>query len=226
MHRSKPCASSWVDATATISRVTRNRRSARRGRTKVNGIAFRERTQALRSPPTPRWPSLNGSWQVQSRTRLACGAHLYRYSNRNHRSGSSLRIDAVAIDTVEMKLKDGTLVTLSDVLYIPDNDGSLISVSKLAEKNVVAEFIKNKCGFRFKNAPTTGIKRFGRFFKLETAGVLRNCLVARAPKEAWDVMHAHLGYIPLKRKEQLQTAPDRLPGCCRRLRVSKMLHCR
>ncbi|POM72254.1 Rve domain containing hypothetical protein [Phytophthora palmivora] len=35
---------------------------------------------------------------------------------------------------------DGTTVSLSDVLYIPEVERSLISVSKLAEKNVVAQF--------------------------------------------------------------------------------------
>ncbi|KAE9269651.1 hypothetical protein PR003_g31081, partial [Phytophthora rubi] len=42
------------------------------------------------------------------------------------------KIDAVAIGTVGLKLMDGTSVTLSDVLYIPEVEGSLISVAKLA----------------------------------------------------------------------------------------------
>ncbi|KAE9068891.1 hypothetical protein PF002_g28359 [Phytophthora fragariae] len=40
--------------------------------------------------------------------------------------------------TVGLKLMDGTSVTLSDVLYIPEVEGSLISLAKLAEKDVVA----------------------------------------------------------------------------------------
>ncbi|KAE9064539.1 hypothetical protein PF010_g28564 [Phytophthora fragariae] len=50
------------------------------------------------------------------------------------------KIDAVAMGTVGLKLMDGTSVTLSDVLYIPEVEGSLISVAKLAEKDVVAQF--------------------------------------------------------------------------------------
>ncbi|KAE8878302.1 hypothetical protein PF007_g32415 [Phytophthora fragariae] len=55
------------------------------------------------------------------------------------------KIDAVAMGTVGLKLMDGTSVTLSDVLYIPEVEGSLISVAKLAEKDVVAQFSKDKC---------------------------------------------------------------------------------
>ncbi|KAE8980375.1 hypothetical protein PR002_g24149 [Phytophthora rubi] len=43
------------------------------------------------------------------------------------------KIDAVAMGTVGLKLMDGTSVTLSDVLYIPEVEGSLISMAKLAE---------------------------------------------------------------------------------------------
>ncbi|KAG2773491.1 hypothetical protein PC129_g16833 [Phytophthora cactorum] len=48
------------------------------------------------------------------------------------------KIDVVAKGTVELRLMDGTSVILSDVLYIPAVEGSLIPVSKLAEKDVVA----------------------------------------------------------------------------------------
>ncbi|GMF28369.1 unnamed protein product [Phytophthora fragariaefolia] len=53
------------------------------------------------------------------------------------------KIDAVAMGTVGLKLMDGTSVTLWDVLYIPEVEGSLISVAKLAEKDVVAQFSKD-----------------------------------------------------------------------------------
>ncbi|KAG2777809.1 hypothetical protein PC129_g17397 [Phytophthora cactorum] len=57
------------------------------------------------------------------------------------------KINTVATGTVGLKVMDGTSVTLLDVLYIPEVEGSLISVSKLAEKNVVAPFSKDKCVF-------------------------------------------------------------------------------
>ncbi|KAE8981767.1 hypothetical protein PF002_g23992 [Phytophthora fragariae] len=62
------------------------------------------------------------------------------------------KIDAVAIGTVGLKLMDGTSVALSDVLYIPEVEGSLILVTKLAEKDVVAQFSKDKCVFRYGDA--------------------------------------------------------------------------
>lgn len=88
----------------------------------------------------------------------------------------------------------------------------MISVYKHAEKNVVAEFSKDKCVFRFKNDPVMEAKRFGRIYKLETEGNERNCHVARVPKEARAVMHARLDHIPFKRYKQLRTIADGLPG--------------
>ncbi|KAE9049504.1 hypothetical protein PF005_g33607 [Phytophthora fragariae] len=54
---------------------------------------------------------------------------------------------------------DGTSVTLSDVLYIPEVEGSLISVVKLAEKDVVAQFSKDECIFRYGDATVMEAER-------------------------------------------------------------------
>jgi transposase InsO family protein len=121
------------------------------------------------------------------------------------------KIDAVAIGTVGFTLKDGTAVTLSDVLYIPEVEGSLISVSKLAEKDVVAEFVKDKCVFRFDGAPVMEARRYGSIYKVETVGD-EVCQVATARQTPWTVMHARLGHIPLKRYEELRAVADGLPA--------------
>ncbi|GMF37933.1 unnamed protein product [Phytophthora fragariaefolia] len=57
------------------------------------------------------------------------------------------KIDVVATSTVGLKLVDGTTITLSDVVYIPEIDGSLISVAQLAEKNVVVQFTRTSVSF-------------------------------------------------------------------------------
>nr|KAE8920242.1 hypothetical protein PF009_g29460 [Phytophthora fragariae] len=80
------------------------------------------------------------------------------------------KIDAVAMGTVVLKLMDGTSVTLSDVLYIPEVEGSLISVAKLVEKDVVAQFSKDKCVFRYGDANVLEAKRCGNVYKLKTVG--------------------------------------------------------
>ncbi|GMF42867.1 unnamed protein product [Phytophthora fragariaefolia] len=80
------------------------------------------------------------------------------------------KIDAVAMGTVGLKPMDGTSVTLSDVLYIPEVDGSLISVAKLAEKDIVAQFCKDKCVFRYGDATVMEAKRCGNVYKLKTVG--------------------------------------------------------
>ncbi|KAG3049785.1 hypothetical protein PC121_g18741 [Phytophthora cactorum] len=92
-------------------------------------------------------------------------------------------INAFATVTVGLKLMDGTSVTLSDVLYIPEVEGSLISVSNLVEKDVVAQCIKGKCGFCYGDAAVIEAKRCGN--------------------EPWAVVQARLGHIPYKRYEQL-----------------------
>ncbi|POM81699.1 Rve domain containing hypothetical protein [Phytophthora palmivora] len=80
------------------------------------------------------------------------------------------KIDAVATGTVSMKLMGGTTVSLLDVLYIPEVEGSLISVSKLAEKNVVVQFSKDKCVFRYGDAKVMEATRCGNVYKLKIVG--------------------------------------------------------
>ncbi|POM71775.1 LOW QUALITY PROTEIN: Integrase catalytic core protein [Phytophthora palmivora] len=137
------------------------------------------------------------------------------------------KINAVATGTVSLKLMDGTTIKLSDVLYIPEVEGSLISVSKLVEKNVVAQFSKGKCVFRYGCTKVMEAMRCGNVYKLKTVGD-DVCNVATTPrKEPWAVVHALLGHIPFKRYEQLLTMADGVPevtdgvtsdalcaGCC------------
>ncbi|POM69446.1 Integrase catalytic core protein [Phytophthora palmivora] len=137
------------------------------------------------------------------------------------------KIDAVATGTVSLKLMDGTTVSLSDVLYIPEVEESLTSVSKLAEKNVVAQFSKDKSVFRYGDAKVMEAMRCGNVYKLKTVGD-EVCNVATTPrKEPWAVVHARLGHIPFKRYEQLLAMADGVPevtdgvtsdaicaGCC------------
>ncbi|KAE8903133.1 hypothetical protein PF003_g12663 [Phytophthora fragariae] len=121
---------------------------------------------------------------------------------------------------------DGTSVTLSDVLYIPEVEGSLISVAKLAEKDVVAQFSKDKCVFRYGDATVMEAKRCGNVYKLRTVGDEVCHAATTSRKEPWAVVHARLGHIPYKRYEQLLTMADGVPrvadapsdhvcaGCC------------
>ncbi|GMF15348.1 unnamed protein product [Phytophthora fragariaefolia] len=139
------------------------------------------------------------------------------------------KIDAVATGTVGLKLMDGTTVTLSDVLYIPEIDGSLISVAKLAEKNGVVQFSKDKCVFRCRDATVMEAKWSGNVYKLKTVGG-EVCRAATTPrKEPWAIVHARFGHIPYKRYEQLLSMADGVPriaddtstdnvcaGCCMR----------
>ncbi|OWZ18071.1 polyprotein [Phytophthora megakarya] len=62
------------------------------------------------------------------------------------------KIDAVATSTIALKLMDGTSVRMSDVLYTSEVEGSLMSVSKLDKKDVVAQFNKDRCVFRYRDA--------------------------------------------------------------------------
>ncbi|KAG4039166.1 hypothetical protein PC123_g25279 [Phytophthora cactorum] len=135
-------------------------------------------------------------------------------------------INAFATVTVGLKLMDGTSVTLSDVLYIADVEGSLISVSNLAKKDVVAQFSKDKRVFRYGDAPVMEAKRCGNVYKLKTVGN-EVCHAATTRKEPWAVVHARLGHIPYKRYEQLLPMAEGVPrvtdgvngddvcaGCC------------
>ncbi|GMF63931.1 unnamed protein product [Phytophthora fragariaefolia] len=127
----------------------------------------------------------------------------------------------VAMGTVGLKLMDGTSVTLSDVLYIPEVDGSIISVAKLAEKDVVAHFSKGNCDFRYSDATIMEAKRCGNVYKLKRVGHA----ATTSRKGPWTIVHARLSHIPYKRYEQILTMVDGVPimemrqvakcaGCC------------
>ncbi|KAE9259020.1 hypothetical protein PR003_g34971, partial [Phytophthora rubi] len=110
--------------------------------------------------------------------------------------------------------------------YIPEVEGSLISVAKLAEKDVVAQFSKDKCVFRYGDATVMEAKRCGNVYKLKTVGDEVCHAPTTSRKEPWAVVHARLGHIPFKRYEQLLTMADEVPriadapsdhvcaGCC------------
>ncbi|KAG2782809.1 hypothetical protein PC116_g26796 [Phytophthora cactorum] len=91
---------------------------------------------------------------------------------------------------------------LSIILYTPEVEGSLISVSKPPEKDVVAQFNKDKCGFCCGDATVMEAKRCGNVYKLNRVGD-EVCYVATTRKEQWTVEHASLDHMPYKCYEQL-----------------------
>ncbi|KAG2890364.1 hypothetical protein PC129_g18898 [Phytophthora cactorum] len=103
-------------------------------------------------------------------------------------SGASSHMTSARDKFVSMRnlkdLMDGTSTTLSDVLYTPEVEGSLISVSKLAEKDVVTQFSKDKCVFCYGDAMVMDAKHCGNVYKLKTVGD-EVCHVASARKEPW-----------------------------------------
>ncbi|KAE9166343.1 hypothetical protein PF005_g29233 [Phytophthora fragariae] len=136
------------------------------------------------------------------------------------------KIDTVAMGTVGLKIMNEVSVALSGVLYTPEVEGSLISVAKLAEKDVVAQFSKFKCVFRYGDATVMETKHCGSVYKLKSVGDEVCHAATTSRKEPWAVVHACLGHIPFKRYEQLLTTADGVPrvadapiehvyaGCC------------
>ncbi|KAG3099009.1 hypothetical protein PI124_g17614 [Phytophthora idaei] len=86
-------------------------------------------------------------------------------------------IDALATGNIGFELVDGTSVMLSDVLYNPEVERSLISVSKMAEKDVSAQFSKDMCVYRYNDATVMEAKRGGNVYTLKTVGT--RCVMPR-----------------------------------------------
>ncbi|KAF1318037.1 Integrase catalytic core protein, partial [Globisporangium splendens] len=122
------------------------------------------------------------------------------------------KIDAVGIGEACLKMEDDIEITLSNVLYIPALDGNLLSVSKLAEKGVRAEFVRDKCVFKFGQETVMTGKRDGSVYKVHTV-LKEECRAANGSANSpWMVMHAKLGHIPYKRYQHLRTMADGLPA--------------
>lgn len=93
------------------------------------------------------------------------------------------KIDAVGVGSVTLGLLDGMRVTLTGVLHIPELDGNLISIAKLASKGVDAEFSKSQCTFRFEGEVIMAARRQGSVYKLNTSE--EQCSKAQQVAAAW-----------------------------------------
>ncbi|GMF70869.1 unnamed protein product [Phytophthora fragariaefolia] len=95
------------------------------------------------------------------------------------------------------------------------------------KKDIVAQFSKDKCVFRYGDATVMEAKRCGNVYKLKTVGDEVCCTATTSRKEPWVLVHARLGHIPFKPYEQLLTMADGVPritegvasddvcaGCC------------
>ncbi|KAE8985601.1 hypothetical protein PR001_g22841 [Phytophthora rubi] len=143
-------------------------------------------------------------------------------------SGASSHMTSVREKFVSMKeLKTPARITIADDKKIDAVAMGTVGKSHLgAEKDVVAQFSKDKCVFRYVDATVMGAKRCGNVYKLKTVGY-EVCHAATISRKApWAVVHARLGHIPFKRCEQLLTMADGVPriadapsdhmctGCC------------
>ncbi|KAE9204753.1 hypothetical protein PF005_g13676 [Phytophthora fragariae] len=137
-------------------------------------------------------------------------------------SGASSHMTSIRDKFVSMKeLKTQVRFTIADGKKI-----DAVAMGTLAEKDVVAQFSKDKCVFRYGDATVMEAKRCGNVYKLKTVGDEVCHAATTSRKEPWALVHARLGHIPFKRYEQLLTMADGVPriadapsdhvcaGCC------------
>lgn len=114
-------------------------------------------------------------WIVDSgaTNHMSCERELFKKIDLSHRSGvivaNGERIEAKGIGEVEIELRSKQKrmkVTLSQVLWVPDLDGSLVSVRKLAERGFKIEFKENICTLRDDEESIVIAKHDGGLYKL------------------------------------------------------------
>jgi hypothetical protein len=115
--------------------------------------------------------------------------------------GNGTRAQVTAIGTVSIRTKEGFIVTLMDVLLVPDLCANLISVSSIASRGYSASFDKDSVKFISKTGTivASGIRQ-GKLFKLLATSNMdvdnseQVALNAQASSDR-DIMHARFGHV-------------------------------
>lgn len=94
--------------------------------------------------------------------------------------GNSIRTAGIGdcvIQCLNSKGKE-VKITLTEVIYAPDVEGNLLSITKLTEKGVRAMFEANRCSMWFNGEKIATADRVSGLYRLDTVEESRSLMVA------------------------------------------------
>lgn len=116
-------------------------------------------------------------------------------------------VKALGTGSVPIVLSDGTLIRAFDVLWVPELDRRLISISALVAKGLSVKFERDVCAISNGDIEITRVRRTGKLFVL---GCKSHQMLAAAPAEATsaELWHARLGHYPVANMKLLEKCVD------------------
>jgi hypothetical protein len=118
-------------------------------------------------------------------------------------------VTAVAVGSIPIVLANGKSVRVHDVLYVPELDRRLISISALVAKGLEVKFHGDQCVISHERTIITRVDRVGRLFVL-------HCLPKRVASgevahkafdsnKEMDLWHARLGHVPMSKLKRVKS---------------------
>ena len=114
-------------------------------------------------------------------------------------------VQALGSGSVPITLKNGTLVRIFNVLFVPDLDRRLISILALVAKGLKVEFLSDICGISHETTEITRVRRNGKLFILDCKPREKHFAtpaVSQEPNGA-ELWHARLGHYPMSKIKAL-----------------------
>ena len=123
-------------------------------------------------------------------------------------------VKALGTGNVPLTLKDGTLVRMYDVLFVPDLDRRLMSISALVKKGLKIRFEKKCCVISNEESEIVRVERDGKLYILDCKA-RESAFASVEPTHEAGLWHARLGHYPISKIKKLS-------NCVEGLEVSKI----
>ena len=119
---------------------------------------------------------------------------------------------AVGVGTIRVVLKNKKTIRIEDVLYVPQLDRRLLSISALSAKGLNVTFRNKTCEIRNDQEVATQVTQKGQLFVLE-CDTLESANASEevgggAKPENLSVWHARLRHLPMKAMKSLSKYVD------------------
>lgn len=129
---------------------------------------------------------------------------------------SGQRLSAKGAGSVRLHLNDGKIVTLTGVLFVPQLDRKLVSISALMARNATVQFQNDRAVLAVKGETVAVIPRVGKLFTwCVSQQVKRDDVQAMTSEEEHpsnSVWHARLGHVSAAKMQLISKASVGVPS--------------
>ncbi|KAF1336396.1 Integrase catalytic core protein, partial [Globisporangium splendens] len=119
---------------------------------------------------------------------------------------------AIGVGNIRIKIDNGRIVTITEVLHIPQLDRRLISISKLTQRGLGVRFNLTHCAIMNGDDVLVQAQRYKNIYKLNAVPEEGCFLVEHGDAQSkWELWHARLGHTTFENYSRLQSEENGLP---------------